>query len=180
MLLLLSTDVFFQKKTLLGTLRECQTVWIQSDMRGSRNFRQGGGGVQFSLTKSSDNAFFSPQLILQKSNGQFQRNLSFFKVPEGVKLFPWLGGPTIARGGGGGSSCLFPIETHITCDFPGGGGFGPPAPPPPPPSGPALAGPICQHKTQVIAINLVGNQVMSIFVNVYQVYIHDNFYFVCL
>ena len=27
---------------------------------------------------------------------------------------------------GGGSNCLFPIETHITCDFPGGG---PPVPP---------------------------------------------------
>ena len=23
-------------------------------------------------------------------------------------------------GGGGGVNCLFPIETHITCDFPGG------------------------------------------------------------
>ena len=37
------------------------------------------------------------------------------------------GGPTFSRGvqlfqGGGGSNCLFPIETHITCDFPGGGG----------------------------------------------------------
>ena len=42
-------------------------------------------GVQVSLT----NFFFlSPQLILQKSNGQFQRNLSFFKVPEGVQHFP--------------------------------------------------------------------------------------------
>ena len=30
-------------------------------------------------------------------------------------------GPTFSRGGGGGSNCLFPIETHITCDFPGGG-----------------------------------------------------------
>ena len=31
------------------------------------------------------------------------------------------------------SNCLFPIETHITCDFPGvGGGSGPPVPPPPP------------------------------------------------
>ena len=29
---------------------------------------------------------------------------------------------------------LFPIETHITCDFPGGSG------PPVPPSGSALAG----------------------------------------
>ena len=67
--------------------------------------------------------FFSPQLILQKSNGQFQRNLSFFKVPKGVQHFP------------GGSNCLFPIETHITCDFPGGGS-GPLSPPPP--SGSAL------------------------------------------
>ena len=67
-------------------------------MRGSRNLCQGGPGQ--SDKKSSDNVvffffffFFSPQLILQKSNGQFKRNLSFFKVPEGVQLFP------------GGSNC---------------------------------------------------------------------------
>ena len=41
----------------------------------------------------------------------FKEILTFFKVPEGVQHFP---------GGGGGSNCLFPIETHITCDFPGG------------------------------------------------------------
>ena len=50
--------------------------------------------------KSSDNVFFffffSPQLILQKSNAQFQRNLSFFNVPDSR------GGPTFFRGGGGG------------------------------------------------------------------------------
>ena len=57
------------------------------------------GGSRSVRQKSSDNVFFfSPQLILQKSNGQFQRNLSFFKVPVpgeggGVQLFP---------GGGGG------------------------------------------------------------------------------
>ena len=43
-------------------------------------------------------------------------------------------GPTFSRGfqlfPGGGSNCLFPIETHITCDFPGGSG--PPVPTPPP------------------------------------------------
>ena len=48
----------------------------------------GGGGVQVSLTKKSSDVFFafflSPQLSLQKSNGQFQSNLSFFKVTEGV------------------------------------------------------------------------------------------------
>ena len=106
-------------------------------MRGSRNFRQGlgGGGPGQSDKKSSDNVFFffSPQLILQKSNGQFQRNLSFFMVPEGVQHFP--GGLQLfpgEGGGGGGSNSLFPIETHITCDFSGGGGGGPdPLSPPP-------------------------------------------------
>ena len=29
-------------------------------------------------------------------------------------------GSTIFQGGGGGSNCLFPKETHIICDFPGG------------------------------------------------------------
>ena len=58
----------------------------------------GGGGVSpgQSDKKSSDNVFFfcfSPQLILQKSNGQFQRNLSCFKVLEGVQHFPGRGGP---------------------------------------------------------------------------------------
>ena len=45
------------------------------------------------------------------------------------------GGPTFSRGGTGatfsrGSNCLFPIETHIICDFPGGGGGPDPLPPP--------------------------------------------------
>ena len=61
------------------------------------------GGPGQSDKKSSDNISFSPQLILQKSNGQFQRNLSFLKVPEGVQHFPGGGGggggPTFSRGG---------------------------------------------------------------------------------
>ena len=89
-------------------------------MRGSRNFRQGGPGQSDKKAKSSDNVFFlfffGPQLILQKLNGQFQRNLSFFKVPEGVQHFP--GRSNFFQGGG--SNCLFPIETNITCDFLGG------------------------------------------------------------
>ena len=104
--------------------------------------RRGGGGPGQSDKKSSDNVFlyfFSPNLILQKSNGQFQRNLSFFKVPEGVQHFS--GGPTFSRGvqlfpGGGGYNCLFPIETLIACDFPGVGGGG--VQTPCPPSGSAL------------------------------------------
>ena len=62
--------------------------------------------------------FFSPQLILQKSNGQLQRNLSFFKVQEGVQHFPGRGGGSNFIQGGGGVHCLIPIETHITCYFP--------------------------------------------------------------
>ena len=73
-------------------------------MRGSRNFRQWGPGQSDKKKKALTTFFFlfvfiSPELILQKSNGQFQRNLSFFKVPEGVQHFPGgLGGPTFSRG----------------------------------------------------------------------------------
>ena len=103
-------------------------------------FVRGGGGPGQSDKKSSVNVCFlycfffffcSPQLILQTSNGQFRKNLSFFKVPEGVQHFR--GGSNFFQGGGG-SNCLFPIETHITCDFPGGG-----VRTPCPPSGSALA-----------------------------------------
>ena len=72
-----------------------QRLASKVQMRGSRNFHQVGGS-RSATQKSSDNDFFSPQLILQKSNGQFQRNLSFFKAPNGVQFFP--GGPTFSRG----------------------------------------------------------------------------------
>ena len=57
-----------------------------------------------------------------------QENPYLSKDPEGAKYFP--------RGGGGvplfpgvGVQMLISIETHITCDFPGGGGSRPPSPP---------------------------------------------------
>ena len=77
-------------------------------MGGSRNFRQGwgggGGGPGQSDKKKALTffCFFSPQLILQKSNGQFQRNLSLFKVPEGVQIF--------SMGGGVGVQLLIPYR----------------------------------------------------------------------
>ena len=43
-----------------------------------------------------------------------QRKLYFLKDPKGVKHFP--GGQTFCRG----VQMLISIETHITCDFPGG------------------------------------------------------------
>ena len=45
----------------------------------------------------------------------FQRKLYFSKDPEWVQHFP--GGPTFSRG----FQMLISIETHIPCDFPGGG-----------------------------------------------------------
>ena len=68
----------------------------------------GGGPGQSDIKALTTFFFFSPQLILQKSNGQFLRNPSFFQVSRG--------GPTFSRG----VQLLIPIETHITCDFPGG------------------------------------------------------------
>ena len=99
--------------------------------------------------------FFSPQLILQKSNGQYQRNLSFFKVPEGVQHFP--GGVQLFPGG---SNCLFPIETHITCDFPGGVWTPCPPPPPPPP-------PLDLHLYTIhwVLLNIIMLNIISLIIN---------------
>ena len=95
-------------------------------MRGSRNFRQGGGGLdpgQFDKKTALITVFFF------RSSGYFKevkwsisKKSIIFKVPEGVQHFP--GGVQLFAGG---SNCLFPILTHITCDFPGGSG--PPVPP---------------------------------------------------
>ena len=58
---------------------------------GSIKFSPGGGGGMFRSIGhiKTMSRFFSPQLILQKSNGYFQRKLSFSEVPGGF-------------GGGGG------------------------------------------------------------------------------
>ena len=64
----------------------------------------GGGGGGGGDKKSSDVfCFFSAQLNLQTLNGQFQRNPSFFKVPEVVQHFP--GGE-----GGGRVQLLIPYR----------------------------------------------------------------------
>ena len=105
---------------------------------GCRNFCQvgerGWGGGSRSIwhikKKGSDNGFFyhffSPQFILQKSSGYFQRKLLFAKIPVGVEHFP--GGRGVQLFTGGSNFRYIPIETHITCDFPGD----PDRPPPPP------------------------------------------------
>ena len=82
-------------------------------MRGSRNFRQGGS--RSVCQKSSDNVsffFFSPQVHFTEVKCSISKKSIIFKVPEGSNIYQ--GGSYFFQGG---SNCLFPIETHITCDF---------------------------------------------------------------
>ena len=91
-------------------------------LRGSRDYCQ---GVQVHLPEnSSDNVvfcFFSPQLILQ-----FYRGCPMVISKKTIIFKGFRGGPTFSWGGGVQS--VISIETHITCDFPGGWG-GPHIPP---------------------------------------------------
>ena len=91
-------------------------------MRGSRNFRQGGQGQSdkkaltlFCFVLFCFFVFFSAYFT--KVKWLFSKKTIIFQGSRG--------GPTFFKEG---SNCLFSIETHITCDFPGGSG--PPAPPP--------------------------------------------------
>ena len=68
--------------------------------------------------------FYSSQMV------KFKEIYHFSRFQRGSNIFQVGGGPTFSRGRG--SNCLFPIETHITCDFPGG------VRTPCPPSGSAL------------------------------------------
>ena len=58
--------------------------------------------------------FYRSHMVNFKENYHFSRH---FPGGVGSNFFQ----------GGGGNNCLFPIETRITCDFPGGSG--PPVPP---------------------------------------------------
>ena len=100
-------------------------AWIQEiSSGGSRSVWQKKLWQRFFLVLS---------LFLRKSNGQFQRNLSFFKVSEGVQHFPGGGGGVQHFPGGSNLfQLLIPYRNPynlITCDFPGG--FRTPWPPPP-------------------------------------------------
>ena len=90
-------------------------------MRGSRNFRKVWGGPGQSDKKSSDNVFFFffffflfffflSSAYSTEVKWLISKKTIIFQGSRGVQLFS-----------GGGSNCLFPIETHIFCDFPGGG-----------------------------------------------------------
>ena len=115
-------------------------------MRGSRNLRQGGPGQ--SDKKALTTFFLVLSLFYRSQLVNFEEiyHLSMFKR-----------GSNIFQGGGvqlfsGGSNCLFPIETHITCDFPGGGVWIPC-----PPSGSALE--LCPeailHRSKALAFTFI-------------------------
>ena len=107
-------------------------------MRGSRNFCQGGPGQsdKKALTTFFLSFFLVLSLFYRSQMDNFKENYHF-KVPEGSKIF---------QGGGGGSNCLFPIETHITCDFQG-------VRTPCPPSGSALGGGMKTNYRNIVLIH---------------------------
>ena len=85
-----------------------------------QEFGGGGGGVQVHMTykKISRNVFVSVMFIYRSKmvNYKEKNHLPRFqRVP--VQHFPGAGSNFFQ--GGRGSNCLFPIETHISCYFPG-------------------------------------------------------------
>ena len=74
-------------------------------MRGSRNFRQGGGPGQ--SDKKPLTTFFLVLSLFYSRKWLISKKISFFKVPEGVLHFPG-GGSNFFRDGG--FQLLIPIE----------------------------------------------------------------------
>ena len=118
-------------------MNSSHTDRLSAAMRGSRNFRHGGGGGGGGGPRQSDKnnsdsvvcLFFAFFLVLglfyRSQMVNFKEKYHFSRFRRGSKFF---------QGGGGGGNCLLPIETQITCDFPGGSG-----PPGPSPLDPHLA-----------------------------------------
>ena len=98
--------------------------------------RGGEGGPGQSDKKSLTSFFFFFFLVLslfyRSQMVNFKEIYHFLRFQRGPTFSRGGGGVQLFSRGGGGSNCLFPIETHITCDFSGGSG------PPVPPSGSAL------------------------------------------
>ena len=90
-------------------------------MRGSRNYCQAGSRA-YGQYRALTTFFLSTQLILQFTDGVqwfcYRENYTFPWIQRGSNIFQGGGGrgPTFSRG----VQMLISIETHITCDFPGG------------------------------------------------------------
>ena len=91
-------------------------------MLGSRNFCQGGGGGSLTARKQPGQRFFCVCFLLVLNLFySLQRGSNGF-ITEKTILFKGSRGPTFLGGEGSRVQVLISIETHITCDFPGGGG----------------------------------------------------------
>ena len=81
------------------------------------------------MTKKALTSFFLVLILFYRSQMFiFKENYHVLRFRRGSNIFQvGGGGPTFSREG---SNCLFPIEPHMTCDFPGGSGNPCPTPPP--------------------------------------------------
>ena len=85
-------------------------------------FVKGGGPGHLTKKALTTCFFFLSTADLTDDKWSISKKSITFQGSRGGPTFSGGGGggvPTFSRGGGG-SNCLFPIETHITCDFPGG------------------------------------------------------------
>ena len=113
MVILLPSAESFKKGLLPVTSKSMSSkYWLTASCADPGIFVRGDPGQ--SDKKSSDVFFFSLHLITEVKWLISKKTIIF----QGSR-----GCPTFSRGSNffqGGSNCLFPIETHINCDFPGG------------------------------------------------------------
>ena len=91
-------------------------------------FFSGGGGAGMGVHDGQRIFFyfhFVPNLFYSLSRG----STTFPRIQRGLTFSRRGGGPTFSREGGGGVLIIISKETHITCDFLGGGGVRTPYPP---------------------------------------------------
>ena len=75
---------------------------------------QGGGGGPGQSDKKALTFFLVISLFYRSKMVNFKENYHFSRSQRGSNIFQGGGGVQLFPGGGGGSNCLFPIETHIT------------------------------------------------------------------
>ena len=115
-------------------------------MRGSRNFHQGGGGGGEGPCQSDKKAL---TMTFQSSAYFTEVKWSISKKSIVFQGSRW--GPIFSRGSNffkEVSNRLFPIETHLICDFPEG--VRTPCPPPPPPPPPLWIRTWCSHHSFMV------------------------------
>ena len=86
-----------------------------------QEFSSGGGSGQSEFFFFFFFFFLVLSLFYRSQMVNFKEIYQFSRFQRGSNIFQ--GGSNFFQGG---SNCLFPIETHMTCDFPGGGGGGGP------------------------------------------------------